>query len=391
MTTDYAASGFADNEVQAELRALARKFAENEIRPIVEKDEEDETFRPEIIRKLGELGLTGVPVPEKYEGAGLGYADYVVVIEELARVSASYAVSVSVTGLAQMILVTGGSEELKAKYLPRLARGEMIGGFALSEASAGSDAAALRTTARFIPGSAGGDGDHYVLNGTKLWITQADSAGVLVVMARTGEAGAAGVSAFLVETDSPGFRCSKREKKMGLAISHTLEIVLENVRVPAANRIGAEGDGFKVAMNALNGGRITISAVAVGVGRGALETAVAHAKEREQFGKKIHEFQGVSFLLADMRAQLDASELLLRRAAALRDSGKPFATEASVAKLFTTDATMKIATDAVQVLGGSGYTRDFPAERYMREAKILQIFEGTNQIQRVIIARALTK
>ncbi len=375
---------FTDTEVQAELRALTRKFAENEIRPIVDADEESETFRPEMIRKLGEIGLTGVPVPEEFGGAGLGYSEYLVVIEELARVSASYAVSVSVTGLAQMIIASGGTEDLKKKYLPPMARGEMIGGFALSEASAGSDAASLRTIAKR-------DGDHYVLSGTKLWITQADSAGILVVMARTGGAGAAGVSAFVVETKSAGFRCSKREKKMGLSISHTMEIVLENVRVPVANRIGAEGEGFKVAMNALNGGRLTISAVAIGVGRGALEVAVAHAKEREQFGKKIHEFQGVSFLLADMHTQLDASDLLLRRAAALRDAGQPFAIEASVAKLFTTDATMKITTDAVQVLGGSGYTRDFPAERYMREAKILQIFEGTNQIQRVIIARSLTK
>lgn len=381
---DFASLGFADNEVQAELRALARKFAENEIRPVVDHDEETETFRPEIIRKLGEVGLTGVPVPEAYGGAGLGYSEYLVVIEEIARVSASYAVSVAVTGLAQMILASGGSDAQKTKYLPKLASGEMIGGFALSEASSGSDAASLRLTAKR-------DGDHYVLNGTKLWITQADSAGVLIVMARTGGPGASGVSAFAVETNSPGFRCSKREKKMGLSISHTMEIVLENVRVPAENRIGPEGEGFKVAMNALNGGRLTISAVAVGVGRAALDVAVAHAKEREQFGKKIAEFQGVSFLLADMHAALEASDLLLRRAAALRDAGIPFATEAAISKLFTTDTTMKVTTDAVQILGGSGYTKDFPVERYMREAKILQIFEGTNQIQRIIIGRSLTK
>lgn len=379
---------FSDTEVQAELRALARKFAENEIRPIVDADEESETFRPEIIRKLGELGLTAVPVPEEFGGAGLGYAEYVIVLEELARVSASYAVSVSVTGLAQMILAASGNRAMQERYLPKLASGEMIGGFALSEAAAGSDAAALRTTAKLAKDASG---EHYVLNGTKLWITQADSAGVLIVMARTGEAGAAGVTAFAVDTTSPGFRCSKREKKMGLSISHTMEIVLENVRVPVANRIGGEGEGFRVAMNALNGGRITIAAIAVGVGRGALETAVTYAKEREQFGKKIHEFQGVSFMLADMHAQLEASDLLVRRAATLRDANEPFAIEASVAKLFATDATMKVTTDAVQVLGGSGYTRDFPAERFMREAKILQIFEGTNQIQRVIIARSLTK
>jgi alkylation response protein AidB-like acyl-CoA dehydrogenase len=384
MSVDYGSLGFSDTEVQAELRALARKFAENEIRPIVDADEETETYRPEIIRKLGELGLTGVPVPEAYEGAGLGYSDYAVVIEELARVSASYAVSVSVTGLAQMILASAGTEEQKKKYLPSLARGEQIGGFALSEADAGSDAGSLRMTAKR-------EGDHYVLNGTKLWITQADSASVLVIMARTGGPGSSGVSAFIVETNSPGFRCSKREKKMGLSISHTMEIVLENVKVPVANRIGPEGDGFKVAMNALNGGRITISAVAIGISRGALEVAVAHTKEREQFGKKIQEFQGVSFLLADMKTQIDASELLVRRACALRDAGMPFATEASIAKLFSTDMAMRVTTDAVQVLGGSGYTRDFPVERYMREAKILQIFEGTNQIQRVIIARSLAK
>lgn len=384
MTTDYASLGFSDNDVQAELRALARKFAENEIRPLVDKDEESETFRPEIIKKAGELGLTGVPVPEKYDGAGLGYSEYVTVIEEIARVSASYAVSVSVTGLAQMILASAGTEDQTKKYLPPLARGEKIGGFALSEASSGSDAGSLRLTAKK-------DGDHYVLNGTKLWITQADSASVLILMARTGGPGSAGVSAFIVETNSPGFRCSKREKKMGLHISHTMEITLENVKVPVANRIGAEGDGFKVAMNALNGGRMTISAVAIGISKGALEVATAHSKEREQFGKKIHEFQGVSFMLADMKTQLDASELLLRRAAALRDAGMPFANEASMSKLFTTDTAMKITTDAVQILGGSGYTQDFPVERYMREAKILQIFEGTNQIQRVIIARSLTK
>jgi acyl-CoA dehydrogenase len=384
MSVDYGSLGFSDTEVQAELRALARKFAENEIRPVVDADEETETYRPEIIRKLGQLGLTGVPVPEAYDGAGLGYSDYAVVIEEIARVSASYAVSVSVTGLAQMILANAGTEEQKKKYLPELARGEKIGGFALSEADAGSDAGSLRMTAKR-------DGEHYVLNGTKLWITQADSAALLIIMARTGGPGSTGVSAFVVETNSPGFRCSKREKKMGLAISHTMEIVLENVRVPVANRIGPEGDGFKVAMNALNGGRITISAVAIGISRGALEVATNHAKEREQFGKKIQEFQGVSFLLADMKTQIEASELLVRRACALRDAGMPFATEASMAKLFSTDAAMRVTTDAVQVLGGSGYTRDFPVERYMREAKILQIFEGTNQIQRVIIARSLTK
>ncbi len=375
---------YQDNEVQAELRTLARKFAENEIRPIVEADEESGTFRPEMIRKLGDLGLTGVPVPEAYGGAGLGYAEYCVVLEEIARVSCSYAISVAVTGLPQMILATSGTEDQKRKYIPALARGEAIGAFSLSEASSGSDAGSLRTVAKR-------DGDFYVLNGTKLWTTQADSASTMLLMARTGGPGAAGVSAFIVEAGLPGLKMGKREKKMGLHISHTMEVLLENVRIPVANRVGAEGEGFKVAMQALNGGRVTIAAVGVGVARGAIEVAISHAKEREQFGTKIGDFQGVSFMLADMQTSIDAADLLVRRAAGLRDDGRAFGTEASMAKLFATDTAMRVATDAVQILGGSGYTQDFPVERYMREAKILQIVEGTNQIQRVIIARSLTK
>lgn len=374
---------FVDTEVQAELRSLTRKFAENEIRPLVEADEESETFRTEVIKKLGNLGLTGIPVPEMYGGAGLGYSEYCVVLEELARVSCSYAISVAVTGLPQMILSTSGTEDLKKKYIPKLASGQGVGSFSLSEASSGSDAASLRTTAKL-------DGEHYVLNGTKLWTTQADSAEIILLMARTGGPGASGVSAFIVERGTPGLKMGKREKKMGLSISHTMEVLLENVRVPAANRVGAEGEGFKVAMNALNGGRVTIAAVSVGVARGALEVAIAHSKEREQFGSKIAEFQGISFMLADMKTQIEAADLLVRRAALLRDSGKPFGVEASMAKLFASDTAMKVTTDAVQILGGSGYTREFPVERFMREAKMLQIVEGTNQIQRMIIGRALT-
>ncbi|MBC7387088.1 MAG: acyl-CoA dehydrogenase family protein [Cryobacterium sp.] len=378
------AAPFTDTEVQAELRSLTRKFAENEIRPIVEADEESGTFRPEIIAKLGSLGLTGIPVPEAYGGAGLGYAEYAVVIEELARVSCAYAISVAVTGLPQMILASAGTEEQKKRFIPRLSSGEAIGAFSLSEASSGSDAGSLRTTAKR-------DGEHYVLNGTKLWTTQADSAETLLLMARTGGLGASGVSAFIVEKGMPGMTMGKRERKMGLHISHTMEVLLENVRVPVENRVGAEGEGFKVAMTALNGGRITIAATGVGVARAALEVAVKHSKEREQFGQPIAEFQGISFLIAEMQTEIDAADLLVRRAAALRDAEKPFAVEASMAKLFATDTAMRVATDCVQILGGSGYTQDFPVERYMREAKILQIVEGTNQIQKVIIARSLTK
>jgi alkylation response protein AidB-like acyl-CoA dehydrogenase len=367
-----------------ELRQLTRKFAETELKPLIEADEQSETFRPELIKKLGVLGLTGVPVSEEFGGSGLGYQEYVGVIEELSRVWASYAISVSVTGLAQMIIQSGGTLEQKKKYLPALVDGTAIGAFALSEAGSGSDAGSLRTTAKK-------ESDHYLINGTKLWITQGDIADTLILMARTGGAGTQGVSAFILEKGMPGFKMGKREKKMGLSASHTMEIVLENVKLPLANLIGKEGEGFKVAMNALNGGRITIGAAAVGLAKGALEVAIQHAKERTQFGKPIGDFQGVGFMLADMAAQISAAELLVQKAAKLKDEGHDFAFDASIAKLFCTDMAMKVTTDAVQVLGGSGYTREFPVERLMREAKVMQIFEGTNQIQRLIISKELAK
>ncbi|HAR42618.1 MAG TPA: acyl-CoA dehydrogenase [Bdellovibrionales bacterium] len=375
---------FQETEIQTELRDLTRKFARKEILPLVEEDEHNEHFRPELIAKLGELGLTGIPVPEDFGGAGMGYQEYICAIEELAAVNTSYAISVAVTGLPQVILNLFGNAEQKAKYIPPLAAGQAIGAFALSEASSGSDAGSLRTVAKK-------EGNEYILNGTKLWITQGDTASTVMVMARTGGPGTKGVSAFIVEKGTPGFSCGKREKKMGCSISHTMELIFNNCRIPAANLVGNEGDGFKVAMTALDSGRITIAATALGVARGALESAVAHSREREQFGKPIGEFQGVSFLLADMAVQLDAARLLVNRAAWLKDNGLPHSKEAAMAKLFATDMAMKVTTDAVQVLGGSGYTKEFPVERYMREAKVLQIVEGTNQIQRVVIARSLTQ
>jgi acyl-CoA dehydrogenase len=374
---------FEETSVQRELRDLARRFVQKDLLPHVEEDEKEERFRPELIQKLGELGLTGIPVPEAYGGAGLGYQDYSVAIEEIAAGNLGYAISVAVTGLPQVILNLFGNEEQKKKYIPPLAEGRAIGAFSLSEAGSGSDASALRTTAKR-------DGDHYVLNGTKLWVTQGDSASTLIVMARTGGPGPQGVSAFILEKGMPGFGYGKREKKMGCSTSHTMELILNQVRVPAKNLIGKEGEGFKVAMTALDSGRITIGAGALGIARAALNVAVQHAKQREQFGKPIAEFQGISFLLADMAVQLDAAKLLVHRAAWLKDQGKPFSQEAAMAKLFATDMAMKVTTDAVQILGGSGYTQDFPVERYMREAKVLQIVEGTNQVQRMIIGRNLT-
>lgn len=375
---------FEETPIQHELRELTRRFCQKELWPIIEQDEHDERFRPEMIRKLGELGLTGIPLPEDYGGAGLGYAEYISVIEEMASCNAGYAISVAVTGLAQVILNQFGNDQQKAKYIPALASGECIGAFSLSEASSGSDAGSLRTTARR-------EGDHYVLNGTKLWTTQGDIASTILVMARTGGLGPKGVSTFILEKGTPGFSLGKREKKMGWHTSHTMELIFNDCRIPAANLVGKEGDGFKIALTALDSGRITIGAAACGLAKAALDVAVKHSREREQFGKPIAEFQGVSFMLADMATQLDAARMMVQRAAWLKDNGKPYTTEAAMAKLFATDTAMKVTTDAVQVLGGSGYTQDFPVERYMREAKVMQIVEGTNQIQRVVIGRALTR
>ncbi len=375
---------FEQTPVQSELRDLTRKFALKSIAPLVEQDERDEKFRPEIIRSLGELGLTGIPLPEAYGGAGLDYQDYIVTIEELARASVAYSISVAVTGLSQVILNQFASEEQKKKYIPPLAQGLAIGAFSLTEHSSGSDAGALKTTARR-------EGDHYVINGTKLFTTQGDIADTIILMARTGGPGPKGISTFIIEKGTPGLGFGKRERKMGWHISHTMELVLNDVRVPAENLVGQEGDGFKIALTALNSGRVTIAAGAVGIAAAALEVATHHAREREQFGKPIGEQQGISFMLADMATQLHAARLLVQRAAWLKDAGLPFATEAAMAKLFATDMAMKVTTDAVQVLGGAGYTQDFPVERYMREAKAMQIVEGTNQIQRMIIGKAVTQ
>jgi alkylation response protein AidB-like acyl-CoA dehydrogenase len=371
-----------ETETQIEIREITKKFARAQILPIVEHDEETKKFRPEIIKGLGALGLTGIPTSEKNGGAGLGYQEYVGAIEEIAAVSGAYAVSVAVSGLPQVILEKHGTELQQQTFIPKLASGEWIGSFVLSEASSGSDASSLRTEAKR-------DGDHYVLNGAKLWITQGDSANVLIVMARTGGAGSKGVSAFIVEKGTPGLKMGKQEKKMGMNISHTMEVIFENAKVPAKNLLGEEGDGMKVAFAALDSGRITIAATALGLARSAIEEAVKHANLREQFGKPILEFQGVGFMLADMLTDYQAAKGLVQKAAYLRDSGHAYSLQAAQAKVYATDMAMRVTTDAVQILGGSGYTQEFPAERYMREAKMLQIVEGTNQIQRLVISRAL--
>ncbi len=361
---------------------MAARAAQQILGPIIAKDEETGTFRPEIIKKLGELGLTGIPTEEKYGGAGLGYTEYVIALEELSCLGISYPVSVNVSGLPQIILSTYGNEDQKKKYIPKLASGDHIGAFSLTESHSGSDASALKTTAKK-------EGEHYILNGTKLFTTQGNYADTMIAFARTGGPGAKGISAFIIEKGMPGVRCGKVEHKMGGNISQTCEMVFENVKVPAANLVGTEGVGFKIAMSALDSGRITIAATAVGLARAAFDYAVKYATDRKQFSQSIRDFQGVQFMLSDMYMNLEAARLLVLQAASLKDAGLPFIKEASAAKVFATDACMKITTDAVQVLGGNGYIKEYPVERYMREAKCLQIVEGANQIQRIIIGRLL--
>lgn len=367
-------------EDQLALAEAVRAFCEETIAPLVEEDDEHEVFRPELIQAMGEQGFCGVPTPEEYGGLGLGYADYCVVLEEIARVSASYAVSVAVTGLPQVILAQFGTEAQKQAWLPGLAAGELLGAFALSEPDSGSDAASLKTTAVR-------DGDEWVLNGTKFWITHGGVADIYIVMARTGGEGARGVSAFIVPGTAAGLSFGKKEKKMGLRGSPTVEIILDNVRVPHTDMVAAEGEGFIVAMTALDSGRITIAASAVGLAQAALDCAGPYALERKQFGKPIIRFQGVGFMLADMACQITTARLLVMEAATLKDAGASFSETAAMAKVVATDAAMAVTTDAVQVLGGYGYCKEYPVERYMRDAKVMQIVEGTNQIQRLVISR----
>lgn len=375
---------FELGEEREALKAAARDAAYAILGPTCKEDDDSETFRRELFTALGEQGFCGIPTPEAQGGLGLGYLDYAIVLEQIARVSASYAVTVAVNGLPQVILGEFGTDEQRARFVPGLAAGELLGAFALSEPGAGSDAASLKTTAVR-------DGKDYVLNGTKFWITHGGFADVYVLMARTGGHGAPGVSAFLVETGSSGLSYGKKEEKMGLRASPTVELVLEDVRVPAENLVGQEGLGFPIAMRALDSGRITIAATAVGISQASLDVAAAYACERQQFGREIIRFQGVGFMLADMARKVECSRLLVHKAAWLRDMGRPYSHLAAMAKCTATDDCLAIAGDAVQVLGGYGYTREYPVERYMRDAKVMQIVEGTNQIQRVVIARYLQK
>jgi len=372
------------NEVQKELKNQLEKFRLLKIEPHMEHDDETEEFRMEVFKELGDLGFVGMTLPEKFGGMEMHYTDFSIALTEIAKSSVAYAVTISVTAMVQSIINEFGNEEQKKKYLPSLTSGEEIGSFCLSESGAGSDAAALQTTAKKVEGG-------YILNGSKIWITSGGIAKTYIVMARTGEKGSKGVSAFIVRDGDTGFSYGKKEKKMGWRISPTRELIFHNCFVPNENLLSAEGDGFKIAMAALDKGRFTIGAIAVGCAERALDEAVKYSLTRQQFNQAIFDFQGLQFMMADMATEIEASRLLVMKAAHDYDFKTPNAKLACMAKLKATDTAMYVTTEAVQILGGVGYTKEYPVERFMRDAKVLQIVEGTNQIQRVVIARNLKK
>ncbi len=372
---------FSLNDIQTEVIDSTRKFAEKEIAPIIDEDEANSHFRRELFPKMGDAGLIGATAPGDYGGSELGIMEYSLILEQLAYYSASYAASFSVTALPIKIIEQFGSEEQKQKYLPDLITGELIGAFCLTEPGSGSDAKSLKTKAEK-------SGDNYTINGVKQFITNGGQADVYIVMVRTDEKE---ISALIVEKNCAGMSVGKLEKKMGMRVSPTAEMLFENASVPAANTIGRPADGFRVAMTALDSGRISIASIANGISQAALDKAIAYAKEREQFGQRIIDFQGIEFMLAEMATELEASRWLTRRAAYLHDNDLPFSKEASMAKLKSTEACMRITTDAVQVLGGYGYMEEYVVERFMREAKMLELVEGTSQIQKLVISRNLKK
>ncbi|MGQ0765219.1 MAG: acyl-CoA dehydrogenase family protein [Gemmatimonadota bacterium] len=374
-------------EEQRAIQAAAREFALAEIAPNSERWDREASFDRDIVRKLGELGFLGVMLPEEYDGMGLDARTYVVALEEIAAADASVAVLMSVHNSlpTQMILRYGNSVQ-KERYLPRMARGEMLGAFALSEPDAGSDAAALTT-------SAVRDGDFWILNGVKAWVSHGSMADLILCMARTDSAGerkgARGISTFIVTPDLPGFGVGRKENKMGLRGDPTVQLVLENMRVPAGNLIGEEGMGFIYAMQSLDHGRLGIAAQSIGIARAAMEHSVRYAAERRQFGKPIKEFQAVQFKLADMAMRVTSARALLYAAAAARDRGEPITQFASMAKLQASETAMWVTTNAIQIFGGYGYVKEYPVERLFRDAKVTEIYEGTSEIQRIVIAREL--
>jgi butyryl-CoA dehydrogenase len=377
---------FKLSEEHEMLRKTVRDFARKEVEPTAAERDEQERFDQSIFKKMAELGLTGIPWAEEYGGIGSDYLSYVIAVEELSRVCASTGVTLSAhTSLAGWPLHKFGTEEQKKKYLMPMALGDKIGAYGLTEPGSGSDAGGMKTNARL-------EGDYYILNGTKIFITNGGVADIYIVFAVTDPSSKKqGTTAFIIEKDFEGFSVGKKENKLGIRSSPTTEIIFEECKVPKENVLGDIGDGFKIAMMTLDGGRNGIAAQAVGIAQGALDAAVSYAKQREQFGKPIFMQQGISFKLADMATSIEAARLLTYQAAWLESEGLPYGKESAMSKLFAGDTAMKVTTEAVQVFGGYGYTKDYPVERYMRDAKITQIYEGTQEIQRLVISRMLTK
>lgn len=374
------------SEDQVMIQQMVKDFAEREIKPYINQWDKDEIFPLETMKKMGELGLLGIFIPEEYGGSGFTYFEYATVLMELGKVCGGVGLSVA----AHNSLCTGhifyhGNEEQKKKYLPKLASGEWIGAWGLTEANTGSDAMRMKTTAVE-------DGDHWVINGTKNWITHGLSGDVAVVLIRTGELlDSNGITAFIIEKDTPGFSAVKIKDKLGVRASETAELIFDNVRVPKENVIGKVGDGFKQAMKVLDGGRISIASLSCGIARGAFEASVKYALEREQFGKPIAKFQGISFKLADMASEIQAAELLTFQAAYRKNKKLPMTKEGSIAKYFASEVSVKCGNEAVQIMGGYGYTKEYPAEKFLRDAKLMTIGEGTSEIQKLVISRELFK
>jgi alkylation response protein AidB-like acyl-CoA dehydrogenase len=372
-----------DDEAEA-LVALAHEIAQEELKPIASEYEAEGRFPREKFKLLGQSGLLGLPYPERWDGGDVAYEVYLQALEEIAAAWMTVGVGLSVHTMSCFALARFGTDEQCDQWLPGQLGGDLLGAYALSEPQAGSDAAALSTRAVR-------DGDDYVVSGTKAWITHAGQADFYTVMVRTSDDGGRGVSCLLLDAGTPGLGFGALEHKMGLTGSPTAQLLLDGARVPVARRLGAEGQGLKIALEALDSGRLGIAACAVGLAQAALDEAVEYAKGRSQFGQPIIDFQGLQFMLADMAAGVESARATYVDAARRRDRGLPFHRQASIAKLVATDMAMRVTTDAVQVLGGAGYTRDFPVERYLREAKVPQIFEGTNQVQRMVIARELRR
>lgn len=377
---------FKLTEEQELIRKTVRDFAETEIAPKAAEMDEKEEYDWSLWEKMAEMGLSGIPYPEDYEGAGMDNLSYAIAVEELSRVCGSSGVLISAhTSLCSWPIYAFGTEEQKQKYLTPLCNGEKIGAMGLTEPAAGSDAGSMKLTAVL-------DGDEYVLNGTKIFITNAFNADIYVIIASTDKSkGTRGTAAFIVEKGTPGFTFGKKEHKMGIRASSTYELVFENCRIPKENMLGQDGQGFKIVMMTLDGGRIGIAAQALGIAQGALDQAIAYSKVREQFGKPICANQGLQWMLADMATRIEAARLLVYQAAYLKDNKMPYSKESAMAKLYASEVAMWVTTKAVQIFGGYGYTREYPVERMMRDAKITEIYEGTSEVQRIVIAANLLK